>query len=163
VKFRPNRRIGPYITGEDLFNDGYDAVFVATGAVRPHRLGLLGEILGHVAFAVDYLKSPDSYRLGRKVVVVGAGNVAVDAARTALRKGSSDVTLLNFMGPEEVSAHQDEVEPARVRRRGQRQRAAHAGGGRGAREGGCTGARRGLLPGAGTGGRPTVGSGRLRS
>ena len=114
VKFRPNRRIGPYITGADLFNDGYDAVFVATGAVRPHRLGLLGETLGHVAFAVDYLMSPDSYRLGRKVVVVGAGNVAVDAARTALRKGSSDVTLLNFMGPEEVSAYQDEVELALI-------------------------------------------------
>ena len=114
VKFRPNTRIGPYITGEDLFNDGYDAVFVATGAARPQRLGLLGETLGHVAFAVDYLKSPSSYRLGKKVVVVGAGNVAVDAARTALRKGSSDVTLLNSMGPEEVSAYQDEVELALI-------------------------------------------------
>ena len=114
VKFRPNTRIGPYITGEDLFNDGYDAVFVATGAARPQRLGLLGETLGHVAFAVDYLKSPSSYRLGKKVVVVGAGNVAVDAARTALRKGSSDVTLLSFMGPEEVSAYQDEVELALI-------------------------------------------------
>ena len=112
VKFRPNTRIGPYLTGEDLFNDGYDSVFVASGAVRPHRLGLLGETLGHVAFAVDYLRSPDSYRLGRKVVVVGAGNVAVDAARTALRRGSAAVTILNFMGPEEVAAYQDEVELA---------------------------------------------------
>lgn len=114
VKFRPNTRIGTFLTGEDLFNDGYDAVFVAGGAPRPQRLGLLGETLGHVAFAVDYLKSPDSYSLGRRVAVVGAGNVAVDAARTALRKGSTCVTILNFMGPEEVAAYQDEVELALI-------------------------------------------------
>jgi glutamate synthase (NADPH) small chain len=114
VKFRPNTRIGQYLTGEDLFNDGYDALFAAGGAPRPRRLGLLGETLGHVAFAVDYLRSPDSYSLGRRVAVVGAGNVAVDAARTAVRKGSTAVTILNFMGPEEVSAYQDEVELALI-------------------------------------------------
>ena len=114
VKFRPNTRIGTYLSGEDLFNDGYDAVFVAGGAPRPQRLGLLGETLGHVAFAVDYLRSPDSYSLGERVAVVGAGNVAVDAARTAVRKGSTDVTILNFMGPDEVAAYQDEVELALI-------------------------------------------------
>lgn len=114
VKFRPNTRIGSYLTGEDLFNDGYDAVFVAGGAPRPQRLGLLGETLGHVAFAVDYLRSPDSYSLGRRVAVVGAGNVAVDAARTAIRRGSREVTILNFMGPEQVAAYQDEVELALI-------------------------------------------------
>jgi glutamate synthase (NADPH) small chain len=114
VKFRPNTHIGSYLSGEDLFNDGYDAVFVAGGAPRPQRLGLLGETLGHVAFAVDYLRSPDSYSLGRRVAVVGAGNVAVDAARTAIRRGSDAVTILNFMGPDEVSAYQDEVELALI-------------------------------------------------
>jgi glutamate synthase (NADPH/NADH) small chain len=114
VKFRPNTRIGSCLSGEDLFNDGYDAVFVAGGAPRPQRLGLLGETLGHVAFAVDYLRSPDSYTLGRRVAVVGAGNVAVDAARTALRHGATEVTLLNFMGPEEVAAFRDEVELALI-------------------------------------------------
>ena len=63
---------------------------------------------------MDYLQSPDSYSLGRRVAVVGAGNVAVDAARTALRKGSTAVTILNFMGPEEVAAYQDEVELALI-------------------------------------------------
>ncbi len=114
VKFRPNTRIGTYLSGEDLFNDGYDAVFVAGGAPRPQRLGLLGETLGHVAFAVDYLRSPGSYSLGERVAVVGAGNVAVDAARTAVRRGSTDVTILNFMGPDEVAAYQDEVELALI-------------------------------------------------
>jgi glutamate synthase (NADPH/NADH) small chain len=114
VKFRPNTRIGSYLTGEDLFNDGYDAVFVAGGAPRPQRLGLLGETLGHVAFAVDYLRSPEAYSLGKRVAVVGAGNVAVDAARTALREGAAQVTILNFMGPEEVAAYQDEVELALI-------------------------------------------------
>ena len=114
VKFRPNTRIGTYLTGEDLFNDGYDAVFVAGGAPRPQRLGLLGETLGHVAFAVDYLELAGLVLAGQRVAVVGAGNVAVDAARTALRKGSTAVTILNFMGPEEVAAYQDEVELALI-------------------------------------------------
>jgi glutamate synthase (NADPH/NADH) small chain len=114
VRFRPNTHIGTWLTAEDLFNDGYDAVLVAGGAPQPRRLGLLGETLGHVAFAVDYLRSPGSYSLGRRVVVVGAGNVAVDAARTAVRRGSTEVTILNSMGPDEVAAYADEVELALI-------------------------------------------------
>ena len=114
VRFRPNTRIGTNITPEDMFIDGYDAIFIATGAELPHRLGLLGETLGHVHFAVDYLKSPDSYRLGRKVAIVGAGNVALDAARTAIRKEHSEVTILHFMGEEDMTASRAEVEMALI-------------------------------------------------
>jgi glutamate synthase (NADPH/NADH) small chain len=72
VKFRPNTRIGTNISAEDMFLDGYDAVFICTGTTRPNRFGLLGETLGHVHFAVDYLKSPDTYKLGKKVAIFGA-------------------------------------------------------------------------------------------
>lgn len=114
VKFRPNTRIGTNITAEDMFLDGYDAIFIATGTGRPNRLGLLGETLGHVHFAIDYLRSPDSYRLGKKVAIIGAGNVAIDAARTAIRKEHADVTILHFMAEEDMTANRAEVEMALI-------------------------------------------------
>ena len=114
VHFRPNTRIGSNIMIDDLFPDGYKAVFVSTGTGRPNKLGLLGETLGHVHFAVDYLKSPNSFDLGHQVAIVGAGNVAIDAARTAIRRGHSHVTILHFMGEEEMTANHDEVEMAEI-------------------------------------------------
>lgn len=114
VKFRPNTRIGINFTSEDMFLDGYDAIFIATGTGRPNRLGLLGETLGHVHFAIDYLRSPDSYKLGKQVVIIGAGNVALDAARTVIRKEHSTVTILHFMGEEEMTANKAEVEMALI-------------------------------------------------
>lgn len=114
VKFRPNTRIGTNIQIEDLFPDGYKAVFVAAGTGRPNKLGLLGETLGHVHFAIDYLKSPETFRLGDRVAVVGAGNVAIDAARTAIRREHSRVTILHFMGEEDMTANRDEVEMAEI-------------------------------------------------
>jgi glutamate synthase (NADPH/NADH) small chain len=112
VKFRPNTRIGTNITAEDMFMDGYDAVFICTGTTRPNRYGLLGETLGHVHFAIDYLKSPEAYNLGRSVVILGAGNVAIDAARTAIRKQHAEVTILNNRGADEVRADKSEVKIA---------------------------------------------------
>jgi len=114
VKFRPNTQIGTNISTEDMFLDGYDAVFICTGTSRPNRLGLLGETLGHVHYAIDYLKSPDAYKLGKSVAIVGAGNVAMDAARTAIRKEHSEVTILNCRCPEDVRADKAEVEMALI-------------------------------------------------
>jgi glutamate synthase (NADPH/NADH) small chain len=114
VKFRPNTRIGTNFSTEDMFLDGYDAIFICTGTNRPNRFGLLGETLGHVHFAIDYLRSPDVYKLGRNVVILGAGNVAMDAARTAIRKQHADVTILNYRGPEDVRADKAEVEMAQI-------------------------------------------------
>lgn len=114
LHFRPNTRIGSNIMIEDLFPDGYKAVFVSTGTGRPNKLGLLGETLGHVHFAVDYLKSPDAFKLGNRVAIVGAGNVAIDAARTAIRRSHSHVTILHFMGENEMTANQDEIEMAEI-------------------------------------------------
>lgn len=112
VKFRPNTRIGTNISTEDMFLDGYSAIFICTGTSRPNRLGLLGETLGHVHFAIDYLKSPDSYKLGKKVAIIGAGNVAIDAARTAIRKEHSEVTILNYKDAQDIRADKSEVEMA---------------------------------------------------
>ncbi len=60
---------------------------------RPKKLGIKGESLGNVHFAIDYLANPDSYELGDTVAIIGMGNSAMDVARTALRKGSRRVTL----------------------------------------------------------------------
>lgn len=114
VHFRPNTRLGYSIGIKDLFPDGYKAVFIAAGTGRPNKLGLLGETLGHVHFAVDYLKSPGNYSLGSRVAVIGAGNVAIDAARTAIRREHSHVTILNFKGEEEMPANRDEIELAEL-------------------------------------------------
>ena len=114
VKFRPNTRIGTNISTEDMFMDGYDAIFICTGTTRPNRLGLLGETLGHVHFAIDYLKSPGTYKLGKGVAIIGSGNVAIDAARTAIRKEHSEVTILNYKGSEDISADKAEVEMALI-------------------------------------------------
>ena len=114
VKFRPNTVIGKNISTEDMFLDGYNAIFICTGTSRPNRLGLLGETLGHVHFAIDYLKSPDAYKLGKKVAIIGAGNVAIDAARTAIRKEHSEVTILNYKGADDIRADKSELEMAAI-------------------------------------------------
>lgn len=115
VKFKPNTYIGSNLNIQDMFLDGYHAVFVAVGTPKPNRLGLLGETLGHAHYAIDYLKSPDSYALGSKVVVIGAGNVAMDAARMAIRKvGRGKVTVINNRREEDLSATKKEYEMAKL-------------------------------------------------
>ena len=96
IKVRPNTNIGLAITIEDLFRDGYKAVFVGTGVWKPNVLRIKGETLGHVHFGINYLNNPDSYKLGKKVIIIGAGNAAMDVARTVIRKGSPDVTCFSI-------------------------------------------------------------------
>ncbi|MBQ7370605.1 MAG: NAD(P)-dependent oxidoreductase [Blautia sp.] len=93
IRFRPNTTIGGTLEIEDLFRDGYRSIFIGTGVWRPKKLGIPGESLGNVHFGLDYLCSPDSFELGENVAVIGLGNTAVDAARTALRHGVRNVTL----------------------------------------------------------------------
>jgi glutamate synthase (NADPH/NADH) small chain len=114
IKIRPNTLIGPTITIDDLFRDGYKAVFIGTGVWNPNTLRMKGETLGHVHFAIDYLKSPEVYSLGKRVCVIGAGNVAMDVARTALRNGSREVTIMYRKGPGSTDAEPIEVEYAKL-------------------------------------------------
>ena len=109
ICIKPNCHIGSNLLLQDMFIDGYDAIFLAVGTAQPNRLGLLGETLGHVHFAIDFLKAPSAYDLGKTVVVIGAGNVAMDVARTALRqKGVEKVILLNNRREEDVTATKQE-------------------------------------------------------
>ena len=93
VKIRPNTTIGGALEIKDLFRDGYQSIFIGTGVWRPKTLGIKGESLGNVHFAIDYLANPDAYELGQNVAIIGMGNSAMDVARTALRKGAGNVTL----------------------------------------------------------------------
>ena len=93
IQIRPNTTIGGALHLDDLFTDGFDAVFIGSGAWRPRRLNVKGESRGNVAYAVDYLQNPSVYQLGDRVAVIGAGNSAMDVARTAVRKGSRQVTI----------------------------------------------------------------------
>ena len=106
IKVRPNTNIGFAITIEDLFRDGYKAIFVGTGVWKPNTLHIKGETLGHVHFGINYLNNPDSYKLGEKVIVIGAGNAAMDVARTAVRKGSHDVTCFSITQKVAASEHE---------------------------------------------------------
>jgi len=114
VKIKKNSMIGKNITIDDLFRDDFDAVFIGTGVWRPKKLGIKGESLGNVHFAIDYLKTPKSYNLGKKVVVVGAGNVAMDVARTAIRSGAHEVQVMYRKDEEQMPAERIEKEHAKI-------------------------------------------------
>ncbi|SCY54883.1 NAD(P)-dependent oxidoreductase [Butyrivibrio sp. INlla14] len=112
IKFRPNFSIGGSTNIQDLLNDGYKSVFIGTGAWRPRKLGIPGETFGNVFYAINYLNNPDVYELGDKVAIIGAGNAAMDVARTAIRHGSREVTV--YVRGQEVSASKTEFEYAKV-------------------------------------------------
>lgn len=114
IKIRPNTLIGPTISIDDLFRDGYKAVFIGTGVWKPRGLTIKGETLGNVHYAIDYLKNPDVYSLGKKVCIIGAGNVAMDVARTAIRKGSKEVYIIFRAGEEHIEADKIEVDYAKL-------------------------------------------------
>ncbi|TFG91245.1 MAG: hypothetical protein E4H16_00055 [Candidatus Atribacteria bacterium] len=77
---------------------------------NPRKLGIEGETLGHVHFAIDYLRSPEVNCLGDRLCIIGAGNVAMDVARTALRNGVREVTVLSRLGKEDITVRQHEVD-----------------------------------------------------
>ena len=106
IKIRPNTRIGGAITIDDLFRDGYKAIFIGTGVWQPNALHIKGETFGHVHFAINYLNNPDSYKLGKKVVVIGARNAAMDVARTAIRKGVQQLTCFSITKKVAASHHE---------------------------------------------------------
>ncbi|KZL93601.1 glutamate synthase [NADPH] small chain [Clostridium magnum DSM 2767] len=109
ARIRPNTLIGPVLTIDKLFEDGYKAIFLGTGVWNPKTLNIKGESLGNVHYAIDYLKSPGVYNLGKKICVIGAGNVAMDAARTAKRSGVEEVYALYRKGLEDMSATKSEI------------------------------------------------------
>lgn len=112
VKFKVNTLIGPVITIDKLFEDGYDAVFIGTGVWNPRRLNIKGETLENSHYAIDYLRSPKKYDLGEDVVVIGAGNVAMDAARSAKYYGAKNVYLAYRRDFSDMTATKAEINDA---------------------------------------------------
>ena len=106
IKVRPNTTIGGAITVENMFEDGYKAIFLGTGVWQPKTLHIKGETLGNVHFGINYLNNPDSYRLGESINLIGAGNAAMDVARTAIRKGVRRVTCFSLTQKIAASKHE---------------------------------------------------------
>ena len=123
VEIRTNVIIGKSLTIDQLFEDmEYDAVYIASGAGLPKFMGVKGETLIGVISANELLTRTNLMHgydeeydtpiyLGKKVIVVGGGNVAMDAARTALRLGS-EVTVVYRRGQEDMPARREEVHHA---------------------------------------------------
>ena len=113
--------IGKTLTIRDLFDKGYKAVFVGSGAGLPSFMGIPGENLPGVYSANEFLtrvnlmkanKFPEHLtpvKVGKRVAVVGAGNVAMDAARVALRLGAEDVTIVYRRSRTEMPARAEEI------------------------------------------------------
>lgn len=112
VKIKINSMIGPVITLNKLFEDGYKAIFIGTGVWNPKRLNIKGETFGHVHYAIDYLRTPNSYDLGDNVIVIGAGNVAMDAARSAKYYGSKNVSIYYRRDVCDMTATKHEIHEA---------------------------------------------------
>ncbi|MGL5634799.1 MAG: NAD(P)-dependent oxidoreductase [Sarcina sp.] len=108
VKIRFNTLVGPIITIDKLFKDGYLALFIGTGTWNARTLGIKGETLGNTHYAIDYLKNPKSFHLGKTVNVIGAGNVAMDAARSAKYFGALNVNV--FFRDEEANMEATKIE-----------------------------------------------------
>ncbi|MCL1895912.1 MAG: FAD-dependent oxidoreductase [Clostridiales bacterium] len=114
VEIRLNTKIGKDLTLQNLISQGYKAVFLAVGAHRDMKLGIPGEDAEGVMSSVDFLREVNlgsRKRLDRRVLVIGGGNVAMDAARSAARLGC-DVTVVYRRTQEEMPANEWEVEHA---------------------------------------------------
>lgn len=123
VEIRTNVVIGKTLTVDELFEDGYEAVFIASGAGLPRFMGIPGESLKGVYSANEYLTRSNLMKAygecshtpvmrAKNVAVVGGGNVAMDAARTALRLGAEHVYIVYRRSMDELPARREEVEHA---------------------------------------------------
>ncbi|KUO66351.1 MAG: 4Fe-4S ferredoxin [Gracilibacter sp. BRH_c7a] len=115
VKIALNTKFGEDITLEELKEEGYKAVFLATGAHQDSRLKIPGEDLPQVLSGVEFLRRvnlQESTEIGRKAAVIGGGDVAIDAARSALRLGAEEVTIYYRRSRQEMPARAEEIEAA---------------------------------------------------
>lgn len=134
VEFKLNTKIGKDVTLDDLFNEGFKAIFIATGAHRSRELGIeaedeakVGDIVIHTKRKeaeikdeglVDGVRFLHNVNMGKKiepkdrVIIIGGGNVAIDCARTCLRLGFKDVTIVYRRSRSEMPGRREEVEEA---------------------------------------------------
>lgn len=115
INIKTNTPLGSDMTVENLFDQGFKAVYLSIGAHKPMPLRIKGEDAKGVMQGVAYLKKlnlDEPVPEGKKVVVIGGGNVAVDVARSAVRKGAADVTILYRRTRREMPAYDTEIEEA---------------------------------------------------
>lgn len=123
VEVETNVVVGKTVTVDELFEDGFEAVFIGSGAGLPRFMGIAGESLKGVYSANEFLTRANLMKAyednsrtpvmhAKKVAVVGGGNVAMDAARTALRLGAESVYIVYRRSMEEIPARREEVEHA---------------------------------------------------
>jgi glutamate synthase (NADPH/NADH) small chain len=124
VHVEKNVVIGKSLDIDDLFDDGYDAVFIGSGAGLPKFLNIPGENLNGVYSSNEFLTRvnlmkaydfPNNHtpvKMGDRAIIVGGGNVAMDAARTAQRLGAKEVHVVYRRGMEELPARKEEVHHA---------------------------------------------------
>ena len=124
VEFRTNVVVGKSITLKQLKEDGFDAVFICSGAGLPKMMRIPGENLNGVFSANEFLtrvnlmgagakNSATPLKTGRKAAVIGGGNVAMDAARTAVRVGFEEVSILYRRTEKELPARLEEIRHAK--------------------------------------------------
>lgn len=124
VKFKTNVIVGKSITLKQLEDDGFDAIFICSGAGLPKMLGISGENLNGVYSANEFLTrvnlmqahelhTPTPLKLGEKVAVIGGGNVAMDSARTAVRVGAKEVYIVYRRTEAELPARLEEIRHAK--------------------------------------------------
>ncbi len=112
VEIRTNTPIGGALQLKDLANQGFEATYVAVGAHRDNKMGIEGEDLKWVIPGVELLRDVSLDKpidLGGRVAVVGGGNVAIDAARSALRLGARQVTIVYRRSRQEMPASVEEI------------------------------------------------------
>jgi glutamate synthase (NADPH/NADH) small chain len=124
VDVKPNHMIGRLYTIDELFERGFDAVFIGTGAGLPRFMRIPGENLGGIYSANEFLirvnlmkaylfsEYDTPIRIGKKVAVIGGGNVAMDSARCSLRLGAEEVWIVYRRSRKEMPARIEEVENA---------------------------------------------------
>jgi len=125
VDVQLNTLIGETFSIEDLFKEGYRAIFIGTGAGLPYFMGIKGESLNGVYSANEFLtrvnllkayefpESDTPVKIGKKVAVIGAGNVSMDCARVALRLGAEESHIVYRRSEQEMPARFEEIENAK--------------------------------------------------
>ncbi len=124
VVFKTNVIVGKSITLKQLKDDGFDAIFICSGAGLPTMLGVAGENLNGVYSANEFLTrvnlmqahekhTPTPLKIGNKVAVIGGGNVAMDAVRTAARVGAEEVYIIYRRTEAELPARLEEIRHAK--------------------------------------------------
>ena len=124
VEFKKNVIVGKSITIKQLEEDGFDAIFICSGAGLPKMMGIPGENLNGVFSANEFLtrvnlmqandeNTPTPLKVGEKVAVIGGGNVAMDAARTAVRVGFKEVYIVYRRTEKELPARLEEIRHAK--------------------------------------------------